>query len=199
MASSKEELLKKLEKYKKPSNKRYLRLNGYWVSPKGQVIDIGSDNHIDKIIENPIRYNISSRFIKSEHEKYGERIGQEGDARDNIMIKVLKDGWIRVRARRNFVSVQVWDFDRKTIRNLESFATEGYDEGFNGYHIAPNEVFKVSALRTNKVRQTEVESLVKGGLVESIEFDYYEGVLSSETVLPSFSSYINNKKEKGKH
>lgn len=194
--SSREELLQRLEKYNKPKSKskRYLNLNGYWVSPKGKIIDVGPQNHIDMIIDNPMRFNISSEYIKSEHEKYGERIGQEGDARDNIMTKALKDGWIRIRARRNFVSVQLWEFNRKTMNNLEAFATEGYEKGFKGHHIAPNELFKVSALRTNKVRQTEVEALIQGSLVECQEYDYYEGVLSSETVLPSFTQYINNKK-----
>lgn len=190
--ASREELLKRLEKYNKPkTDRKYLKLNGYWISPKGKIIDVGSNNHIDMIIDSPMRFNISPEFIKSEHEKYGERIGQEGDARDNIMTKVLKDGWIRIRARRNFVSVQVWDFNRKTLKNLESFADEGYNKGFNGYYIAPNELFKVSALRNNKVRQTEVESLIQGGLFESKEYNYYEGVLCSETVLPTFSEYIN--------
>ena len=179
-------------KYNKPSNKKYINKTGYWISPKGKITDTNNKNHIDQIISSPTSFNISSSYIKSEHEKYNERIGQEGDARDNIMTKVLQDGWIRVRARRNFISVQVWDFSSKTIKNLEDFATQGLESGFSGEFIQPNEMFKVSSLSNGRARQVEVESLAKGGLVESCEFDTYSGFLIEES-MPTFKQFINNK------
>jgi hypothetical protein len=193
MASSKEELLARLSKYNKPSNKKFLNKTGFWVSPKGKVIDTGSQKHIDVVISSPIRFNISKEYIESEHEKYGERIGQEGDARDNILSKILKAGWIRIRARRNFISVQLWEFSRNIIKNLESFAKEGYTSGFDGEHIQPNETFKVSALNRGRARELDVEQLIQGGLHECQEIQYYEGYLIEETPIPTFKDFINNK------
>lgn len=189
-----EDLASRLAKYNKPSNKKYINKTGYWISPKGKITDTNNKNHIDQIISSPTSFNISSSYIKSEHEKYGERIGQEGDARDNIMTKVLQDGWIRVRARRNFISVQVWEFSRKTVSNLETFAKQGYEVGFSGEYIAPNESFKISTLKNNKARQIDVEKLIQGGINEAHEFDYYVGFLMEETGIPTLSQYINRSK-----
>jgi hypothetical protein len=187
-----EDLAARLAKYNKPSKKTYINKTGYWISPKGKITDTDSKNHIDQIISSPSTFNITAEYIKSEHKKYGESIGQEGDARDNIMTKVLQDGWIRVRARRNFISVQVWEFSRTTTKNLEAFAVQGLESGFSGEFIQPNEMFKVSSLSNGRARQVEVESLAKGGLVESCEFDVYSGFLIQES-MPTFKQFINRK------
>jgi len=175
---------------------KYLNKTGFWVSPKGKIISTGPNSHIDLVISNPILFGIKKEYINTEHEKYGERVGQEGDARDNILTKVLEDGWIRIRARRNFISVQVWDFSGNTVKNLEAFAKEGYEKGFKDGFIQPNETFKVSSLKRGKARELDIDQLISGGLVECQEIQYYAGYLIEETPIPTFKDYINSKTNK---
>lgn len=72
----------------------------YWISPKGEVVPVKS-THIDVIIDNPTKFGLTSSEIQSLYDKYGEVLGQEGKAREDIIIQVVKSGWIRVRRYRN--------------------------------------------------------------------------------------------------
>jgi hypothetical protein len=72
----------------------------YWISPKGEVIEV-STNHIDVVIKNPQKFKLTSEYITGLYDKYGETLGSEGKAREDIIIKLVKSGWIRVRRYRN--------------------------------------------------------------------------------------------------
>lgn len=73
----------------------------YWISPKGEIISVGNGTHIDVIIDNPTKFGLTSSEIQSLYDKYGEVLGQEGKAREDLIIQVVKSGWIRVRRYRN--------------------------------------------------------------------------------------------------
>ena len=67
----------------------------YFISPKGKVVYVS--NHITAIIRNPNKFGISKEFIKDQYEKYNERMGQEGKARESIILMLVNRGWIRIR------------------------------------------------------------------------------------------------------
>jgi len=74
---------------------------GLWLAPTGEIIRV-RDNHVSDI------------------QKHGERLGQEGEAREELIKLVLQRGWVRIRNYLNYWSVTVDSLTpnvRANIRN----------------------------------------------------------------------------------
>jgi hypothetical protein len=72
----------------------------YWIDPRGNVIPVDT-NHIDVVIRNPETFGLTKEDIEAKYAEYGERMGDEGKAREDIIIDLVKRGWIRIRRYRN--------------------------------------------------------------------------------------------------
>ena len=72
----------------------------YWVSPQGKIFDVGT-NHIDAVIKNPKAFGLTSEKIQAAYDKHGEELGREGKAREEIILDLVKKGWVRIRRYRN--------------------------------------------------------------------------------------------------
>ena len=68
----------------------------YWISPYGRIFPV-PHSHIEFIIGNPRRFDLSRQDIESVYFKYGEPMRSEGDARNEIIADVIQQGWIRIR------------------------------------------------------------------------------------------------------
>jgi hypothetical protein len=68
----------------------------YWISPKGEIIYVKT-NHIAEVIENPEKFGFTIEFIEYVYKHYNEKIGTEGKAREQLMIALFNQGWIRIR------------------------------------------------------------------------------------------------------
>lgn len=71
----------------------------YWISPTGSIIPVEgtADRHIHVVIQNPEKFGYTLDEIKTLHKKYKEPLGSEGKAREEIMVDLIKQGWIRIR------------------------------------------------------------------------------------------------------
>jgi len=94
----------------------------FWITPDGKVIDCGVKKHIDFVVENPEKFNITKEEIKKLYEKYNEKIGTEGKARQDIILNVIKNGFIRVRKYKNSITINANNFNSRTKKILQSFA-----------------------------------------------------------------------------
>ncbi|MDD5651296.1 MAG: hypothetical protein PHF86_12920 [Candidatus Nanoarchaeia archaeon] len=99
----------------------------YWISPDNKFIPIDL-THIDLIVNNPDKFGLSQEYIQKVHKKHKEQPGDEGNARDEIMTKLIKDGWIRIRNILQYytLKIQVYDFKQQTIDRVEKAIIEGY-------------------------------------------------------------------------
>ena len=71
--------------------------NAYWLNTDGQIYDVPM-THIQVVIANPNRYNLTLEYIKSIYNKFNEPMNFEGYARKEIMMKMIKEfDWIRLR------------------------------------------------------------------------------------------------------
>ena len=87
---------------------------GYWAKD-GNLYELGSKKHIDLIIEDPERFGLTDEIIHQTYQKYHEKIHFEGKAREELIIKALKPGWIRIRhymRKRDYWSIQFYDYNR---------------------------------------------------------------------------------------
>jgi len=177
-----QDIIKKAEEYAerkaKKSKKPKLSHGAFWISPKGdiRVVKAGS-YHINDAIQNPEVFGWNSEDINSLYDEYGERLGQEGSARDNLMTSLLKDGWVRVRIRKNFYSIQVWDFTPNSMNRIENFISSVIEDGINGHHATVHDDAKINALKTGKMKSISFGEILKGHLYEAqdsvIDMNYF--------------------------
>jgi len=101
--------------------------NGYWVHGNN-IYDMTTDIHLDFIRDNSDLFNISKEEMDAIYAKYGERLGSEGKAREEIIKLVAKDGWVRVRhySKPDYWSIQCDSIKRRehTIENFIYWAIE---------------------------------------------------------------------------
>lgn len=73
----------------------------FWISPKGHVLGSMS-SHIQQVIMNADKFGLDIKKIRSKFEEYDERVGLEGKAREDIIKRLLWEGWIRIRKYPNY-------------------------------------------------------------------------------------------------
>lgn len=104
----------------------------YWISRSGELIDVGK-THIDAVIKNPKKFGYTDEKIKDIYDKYNEKIGQEGKAREEIIVDLIGHGWVRVRRYRNEgYSVNISRMTKKMKDRLFSWADKLLNKGING-------------------------------------------------------------------
>lgn len=123
--------------------------SAYWV--KGKSIYSVEKTHIDSIIDNPERFDLTTEEIHQFYKKNKEKIGTEGEARKQIIQEISKQGWIRVRSYkrpREYWSIQAFDIFRagKAIKNFLFWAI---DEG----HMYPDEEIILFSYKSGEYMQ----------------------------------------------
>jgi len=68
----------------------------FFISPSGETIWV-ENRHISTVIKNPERFGLTKDEIVATYRKYGERVGLEGRARKEILTRLMRNGWIRIR------------------------------------------------------------------------------------------------------
>ena len=86
--------------------------NAYWVSPSGDKFSVTS-THIEEVIKNPATFGLTSEYIREVYKKYGETLGLEGNARDEIIKNLINKKWMRIRYDKGL------DYYIVGIKNLE--------------------------------------------------------------------------------
>jgi len=94
-------------------------MSAFWVK-NDEIIDLGYSRHINAVIDKPDRFGITKEKIKAIYKKYKEPLYSEGDAREEIVKEVSKNGWIRVREYPSYVSIQ-FDSYRKRKKVIQNF------------------------------------------------------------------------------
>ena len=79
-----------------------------WIDPNGRLYDFGT-THILAIINYPLKFGVTKQDVIDTHQKFDEKVGVEGKARDVIIRKVIKQGFTRIRYHKQFVSITVND------------------------------------------------------------------------------------------
>ena len=105
----------------------------FFISPRGELISTGAKTHIDMIINNPEKFGLTKQFIEDTYKEFGEKLGQEGTARSQIIIQLIKQGWIRIRRYANKMwTIDVNKLDKKVKDRIYDWALKMLD-GSGGY------------------------------------------------------------------
>lgn len=94
----------------------------FFISPQGEILLV-KVNHIGAVIDNPRQFGLTMEEIKSRYTRHGERLGTEGRARREILLRVVGSGWIRLRWYRNqYWSVTVHTLTQDVLGRLHKWA-----------------------------------------------------------------------------
>ena len=140
------------------------KLAAYWISPKGKVIEV-DQTHINKIISNPEEFDLTKEFIDEKFKEYGDRIGQEGKAREDIIIGLVKQGWIRIRnyLKQGYWSINVISLTDRAMGYLQDWADHMIKLGaskYNEVRIDTRTELKTPSLTMEDLSQDELYKLV---------------------------------------
>ncbi len=143
----------------------------FFISPKGKFIGLQQySSHIDIITSNPKEFGLNIEDIRKTYEKYNERMGVEGRAREEIITNLIKQGWIHVRKRPNkYWNITVWRMTNK-IRDLLTDWASKILKGIGGV----KELNKFSPVHINTIsgiydKNITIDDVIKKSLYENKE------------------------------
>ena len=114
-----------MERYKQIFNESIPKTPAYWISPSGKVSALfGNEKHIEKIIDDPKSYGLDIEEIKAIYNTEGENLGDEGKAREKIILALIKKGWIRIRyySRDDHYSVNIFKLTKKVKDYIQKWS-----------------------------------------------------------------------------
>jgi gamma-glutamylcyclotransferase (GGCT)/AIG2-like uncharacterized protein YtfP len=160
-----------------------MKSDAYWINPNGKIFPVDI-RHINNILENPDKFGLSQFFIKKIYKKYPkEKIGQEGNAREEIMIEVMRLGWIRIRKHKNLWIIQCYNLNRKNKDSIWDFIKYLISNKYEGKYAD----VMITALNPEYVANMNFEDVIRGKLYESNEY------LANKNKILETISKINNK------
>ena len=106
---------------------------GFFISPVGKLIPVaGNGTHIGTIIAYPSKFGLKKADIKKEYKKHKEQLGVEGNAREEIIKRLTKKGWIRLRRYPQYWSIQFARMNSKIMKTIAKF-TQAILKGIGKY------------------------------------------------------------------
>ena len=117
--------------------------NAFWISPGGKIYEVPA-THIEFITDNSSLFGLTQERIKAAYRKHGEKPGLEGKARREIMEMVIKNGWTRIRKKRNSWTIEAFRLDGRTDAAIKKWLLE------NKEPLGPNPEINVTELSSGR-------------------------------------------------
>jgi hypothetical protein len=144
-----------------------MKSEAYWVSPYSDIIPVQDQRHIHDIINNAEKFGITKDYIESIYKKHKEPLYHEGWAREEILVKLIKDGWIRIRFLPKFDSftIQINKLNKSAQESIWDFAV-GVTGKFD----------KISKFTGVKILNLNGDVLIDGNLNDIIRYTAFQGM-----------------------
>jgi hypothetical protein len=82
------------------------------------------DSHIATVISDPQRFGLPLQEIQDAYSRHREKIGVEGEVRKELLLRIVADGWIRLRRYPNkHWSITAPSFSPVVQEHLRDWAT----------------------------------------------------------------------------
>jgi hypothetical protein len=154
----------------------------YWISPRGEVLPVAT-NHIDIVIKHPEKFGLTTKKIEDVYDRYEERMGSEGDAREEIILELLNKGFIRIRRYKNQYSLNIGKMSKKVKDILYDWANKLINKGING--MKEKDVYmpiKILGFKDHFSRSLTIKEVAEDALFEGTEsFDIENAVVIVES------------------
>lgn len=135
--------------------------SAYWITPTGKVLDCNVKTHINYVCDAPRKFGITEKELAATYAKYGETVGVEGKAREEILLTVIRSGFIRIRKYKNMWSINVANYNRRAGKLLSNWAYDIIQNPKEDKYLPVN----ITADTGNPPKNITIEDL--SGIVES--------------------------------
>ncbi len=96
----------------------------FFIHPHGEILSV-RENHISSVIQSPERFGFDLHEIEARYKIHGEPLYKEGAARTEILLDLMRNGWIRLRRYPNrYWSATVKTLSPHTMRRMCVWAEE---------------------------------------------------------------------------
>jgi len=171
-----------------------LKYSAYWIAPSGQIIPVtGNDiRHIHQIINNPDKFGLTLDYIKKVYRAHKEKLYSEGNAREEIMAHLIKDGWTRVRyvPHYDFFTIQTNKLDHDSKEGIWDWAvgvTRKFDKASKYAGV------KIMNLFGDLIYNGDVAGIISyNAFQEDVKFTFKDRFCFIEDYYPSFSDFIRS-------
>lgn len=160
-----------------------------WISPRGEILAKQNTNHIAMVIENPQKFGLTKEYVEEKYKEYGEPLGVEGKAREEIIRELVKNGWIRIRRYTNkFWSITINKLTKKVKDYLFDWAQKTLT-GIAGFKEADKYMpVNIVALGGSSVpRNITIQGVANDVLFESNEKFDFGNILTEVESIDEFS------------
>ena len=105
----------------------------FFISPRGELISTNGRKHISLITQFPNKFGLTNEYIEDKYKEYSEKVGIEGKARQDIIILLIEQGWVRIRRypKKSWV-IDVHKLDKRMKDRIYDFSNKIL-EGTGGY------------------------------------------------------------------
>jgi len=132
----------------------------FFISPEGELINVSNTSHIRVVINNPERFGLVIEQIRDTYSKYNESMGIEGKARGEIIMDIIKKGWIHIRKTiRTCWVVNAWEINATTTNILSKWANDILKGTMGVRELDKNESVKI--FTSNKAYEYTMNQLGK--------------------------------------
>jgi hypothetical protein len=102
-----------------------------WISPQGEIYNV-EKTHIDMVFDCPERFGLTLKLVQSIYDINNEQYRTEGKAREDIILILIQNGWIRARRylRPFRWTVNISATEGNGIINLKRFVNFILSEGY---------------------------------------------------------------------
>lgn len=100
----------------------------FWISPEGEVCPV-ADTHIASVFADPGLFGVTRDYVEGVYRAYKDPLGREGMAWERILKELIAKKWIKIRDYGEYLSVQVFSFDRDSMSRLRIFF-EGHPDKY---------------------------------------------------------------------
>ncbi len=106
--------------WNKSASIRVTRL-AFFISPMGDLIRV-PHNHIRSVIADPETFGLTQQAIENAYDMRGEQIGVEGEARKELLLRIINQDWIRIRRYRSYYSLNSKDLGSWVRKRIQDWA-----------------------------------------------------------------------------
>jgi len=131
-----------------------MKYEAFWISPNGVIIPNSgtADRHIHMVIQYPEKFGFTKKEIEAIYKKRKEPMGAEGNAREDIMVELMKKGWTRIRYVKHYDSftIQLYKLTDKIKDFLWDWSVGMISGKFKGEVVDDNGNLKKGNINVDK-------------------------------------------------
>ena len=141
-----------------------MKYDAFFITPQGKIVPVPI-RHIVKIVKDPALFGMTTAEIEPIFAQYHESIGTEGKARNEIILTLLKQNWIRLRFEPAIAAWRIQLFEtlnEQLKKNILGFLVELQNGNINNnqYELTNPDI---------EIHNTLHQTIISGPLTTAME------------------------------